>query len=248
MFPCNVIFHCAMTLGCPPSCPRWSIFESVFPKHCEVCLAHHASHCSGNCCNSMRKCNCPECFFYPDVWSTSGNCSIFTSCMWLFLWLCAGQDAWNWHIIFTNHLYWGWNAGNNNTTKGWVSMEKQLLFIPFAKLIILIVVLGLWNLVNLGWIRCIFFLVLSRISVLFSVIMFQNSVLGVVLATQHFGNPLTAVPCAVSSVCHSIFGSVLAGIWRRTVPKTVQDWTVLQKLQIGFHGVPCSPFTGSIQQ
>ncbi|XP_030443170.1 probable sodium/metabolite cotransporter BASS1, chloroplastic [Syzygium oleosum] len=46
----------------------------------------------------------------------------------------------------------------------------------------------------------------------------QNSVLGVVLATQHFGNPLTAVPCAVSSVCHSIFGSVLAGIWRRTLP------------------------------
>ncbi|KAG6607947.1 putative sodium/metabolite cotransporter BASS1, chloroplastic, partial [Cucurbita argyrosperma subsp. sororia] len=44
----------------------------------------------------------------------------------------------------------------------------------------------------------------------------QNSVLGVVLATQHFGNPLTAVPCAVSSVCHSIFGSVLAGIWRQS--------------------------------
>ncbi|EPS66417.1 hypothetical protein M569_08357, partial [Genlisea aurea] len=42
----------------------------------------------------------------------------------------------------------------------------------------------------------------------------QNSVLGVVLATQHFGNPLTAVPCAVSSVCHSIIGSALAGIWR----------------------------------
>ncbi|KAE8703337.1 putative sodium/metabolite cotransporter BASS1 [Hibiscus syriacus] len=40
----------------------------------------------------------------------------------------------------------------------------------------------------------------------------QNSVLGVVLATQHFQNPLAAVPCAVSSVCHSIFGSVLAGI------------------------------------
>ncbi|KAE8683734.1 putative sodium/metabolite cotransporter BASS1 [Hibiscus syriacus] len=47
----------------------------------------------------------------------------------------------------------------------------------------------------------------------------QNSVLGVVLATQHFQNPLTAVPCAVSSVCHSIFGSLLAGIWRRNVPK-----------------------------
>ncbi|KAG2677629.1 hypothetical protein I3760_12G106900 [Carya illinoinensis] len=42
----------------------------------------------------------------------------------------------------------------------------------------------------------------------------ENLVLGVVLATQHFGNPLTAAPCAVSTVCHSIFGSVLAGIWR----------------------------------
>ncbi|XP_028758710.1 probable sodium/metabolite cotransporter BASS1, chloroplastic [Neltuma alba] len=46
----------------------------------------------------------------------------------------------------------------------------------------------------------------------------QNSVLGVVLATKHFGDPLTTVPCAVSSVCHSIFGSALAGIWRRSVP------------------------------
>ncbi|CAI0440851.1 unnamed protein product [Linum tenue] len=51
----------------------------------------------------------------------------------------------------------------------------------------------------------------------------QNSVLGVVLATQHFGNPLTAVPCAVSSVCHSILGSVLAGFWRRDVPSEDQD-------------------------
>ncbi|KAJ4832209.1 putative sodium/metabolite cotransporter bass1, chloroplastic [Turnera subulata] len=46
----------------------------------------------------------------------------------------------------------------------------------------------------------------------------QNSVLGVVLATQHFGNPLTAVPCAVSSVCHSVIGSLLAGYWRGSVP------------------------------
>ncbi|XP_031474065.1 probable sodium/metabolite cotransporter BASS1, chloroplastic [Nymphaea colorata] len=46
----------------------------------------------------------------------------------------------------------------------------------------------------------------------------QNSVLGVVLAGQHFSNPLTAVPCAVSSVCHSVIGSILAGIWRATTP------------------------------
>ncbi|KAI3457591.1 hypothetical protein Pfo_014254 [Paulownia fortunei] len=51
----------------------------------------------------------------------------------------------------------------------------------------------------------------------------QNSVLGVVLATQHFGDPLTAVPCAVSSVCHSIFGSALAGFWRRSIPNKTED-------------------------
>ncbi|KAF5187938.1 Sodium/bile acid cotransporter [Thalictrum thalictroides] len=51
----------------------------------------------------------------------------------------------------------------------------------------------------------------------------QNSVLGLVLAGQHFGDPLTAVPCAVSSVCHSIFGSLLAGIWRYNTPKHKQD-------------------------
>jgi len=53
----------------------------------------------------------------------------------------------------------------------------------------------------------------------------QNSVLGVVLASRHFGSPLTAVPCAVSSVCHSIIGSALARFWRSRTPvlPTVDD-------------------------
>lgn len=43
----------------------------------------------------------------------------------------------------------------------------------------------------------------------------QNSGLGVVLATRHFpAEPLTAVPCAISSVTHSVIGSLLAGWWR----------------------------------
>ncbi len=42
----------------------------------------------------------------------------------------------------------------------------------------------------------------------------QNSGLGVVLARRHFADPLTAVPCAISSVYHSVIGSVLAGWWR----------------------------------
>ncbi len=42
----------------------------------------------------------------------------------------------------------------------------------------------------------------------------QNSGLGVVLARSHFTDPLTAVPCAISSVFHSVIGSALAGYWR----------------------------------
>ena len=42
----------------------------------------------------------------------------------------------------------------------------------------------------------------------------QNSGLGVVLARRHFADPLTAVPCAISSVFHSVIGSLLAGYWR----------------------------------
>ena len=42
----------------------------------------------------------------------------------------------------------------------------------------------------------------------------QNSGLGVVLARRHFADPLVAVPCAISSVFHSVIGSLLAGYWR----------------------------------
>ncbi|MFM8985565.1 MAG: bile acid:sodium symporter family protein [Planctomycetia bacterium] len=43
----------------------------------------------------------------------------------------------------------------------------------------------------------------------------QNSGLGVVLARRHFpAEPLTAVPCAISSVVHSVIGSLLAAVWR----------------------------------
>ncbi|GJP54741.1 hypothetical protein CLOM_g13789 [Closterium sp. NIES-68] len=44
----------------------------------------------------------------------------------------------------------------------------------------------------------------------------QNSVLGVVLAMQHFPDPRVAAPCAVSSVVHSLLGSLLAAAWRAT--------------------------------
>jgi bile acid:Na+ symporter, BASS family len=42
----------------------------------------------------------------------------------------------------------------------------------------------------------------------------QNSGLGVVLARRHFPDPLTALPCAISSVMHSLIGSACAAWWR----------------------------------
>jgi BASS family bile acid:Na+ symporter len=47
----------------------------------------------------------------------------------------------------------------------------------------------------------------------------QNSGLGVVLARSNFADPLVAIPSAISSVFHSLIGSLLAAIWRRHVPK-----------------------------
>lgn len=47
----------------------------------------------------------------------------------------------------------------------------------------------------------------------------QNSGLAAVLAKTHFAaNPLTAVPAALSSVTHSLIGSLLAGFWRIRQP------------------------------
>lgn len=42
----------------------------------------------------------------------------------------------------------------------------------------------------------------------------QNSGLATVLAREHFTDPLTAIPCAISAVVHSVVGSFLAAIWR----------------------------------
>ncbi len=47
----------------------------------------------------------------------------------------------------------------------------------------------------------------------------QNSGLGVVLARQNFVDPLFAIPSAISSLFHSLIGSCLAGIWRRTASR-----------------------------
>ncbi|RDX58529.1 putative sodium/metabolite cotransporter BASS1, chloroplastic, partial [Mucuna pruriens] len=51
----------------------------------------------------------------------------------------------------------------------------------------------------------------------------KNSILGIVLAMKHFGDPQTAVPGALSTVCQSIIGSILAGIWKRSLPVQIKE-------------------------
>jgi bile acid:Na+ symporter, BASS family len=45
----------------------------------------------------------------------------------------------------------------------------------------------------------------------------QNSGLGVVLAQQNFTSPAVAIPSAISSVFHSLIGSLLAAYWRKKI-------------------------------
>lgn len=46
----------------------------------------------------------------------------------------------------------------------------------------------------------------------------QNSGLGVVLSRNNFPDPLVAIPAAISSLVHSLIGSLLAALWRRSDP------------------------------
>lgn len=43
----------------------------------------------------------------------------------------------------------------------------------------------------------------------------QNSGLGVVLAQENFANPMTAIPAAISSLVHSIYGSIFVVLSKR---------------------------------
>ena len=43
----------------------------------------------------------------------------------------------------------------------------------------------------------------------------QNSALAVVLARSSLPHPLSGLPGAVSAVCHSVLGSILAWVWSR---------------------------------
>ncbi|EEE60873.1 hypothetical protein OsJ_14528 [Oryza sativa Japonica Group] len=100
----------------------------------------------------------------------------------------------------------------------YVAVDPMGLFVSTSQVVLAPVLLGaLLNQYCNGLVQTIGIDISSSRTISIEVGM-QNSVLGVVLASKHFGNPLTAVPCAVSSVCHSVYGSLLAGIWRSLPP------------------------------
>ena len=43
----------------------------------------------------------------------------------------------------------------------------------------------------------------------------QNSGLGVVLAKENFVNPAVAIPSAISSLVHSLYGSIFVALFRK---------------------------------
>ncbi len=61
----------------------------------------------------------------------------------------------------------------------------------------------------------------------------QNSGLATVLARSHFANPLTAIPCAISAVTHSVIGSLCAAIWRLQREKENEENSSLEASQAG---------------
>ena len=44
----------------------------------------------------------------------------------------------------------------------------------------------------------------------------QNSGLGVVLAQENFANPMTAIPAAISSLVHSVYGSIFTVLFSQS--------------------------------
>ncbi|EMO88868.1 bile acid:sodium symporter family protein [Leptospira noguchii] len=48
----------------------------------------------------------------------------------------------------------------------------------------------------------------------------QNSGLGVILSRNNFSDPLVAIPAAISSLVHSLIGSLLAAFWRKSEKET----------------------------
>jgi len=53
----------------------------------------------------------------------------------------------------------------------------------------------------------------------------QNSALATVLARNSFPDPITGLPGAISAVCHSLVGSLLAWIWSRSTQETTPKAT-----------------------
>ena len=91
---------------------------------------------------------------------------------------------------------------------------KEIIFQSGINLIISVMTLHLLGFI-LGYIISFIFLRDKKLSKAICIeIGMQNSGLGVVLAKENYVNPTTAIPSAMSSLVHSIYGSIFVSIFK----------------------------------
>ena len=91
---------------------------------------------------------------------------------------------------------------------------KEIIFQSGINLIIAVMTLHLLGFI-LGYIISFIFLRDKKLSKAICIeIGMQNSGLGVVLAKENYVNPTTAIPSAMSSLVHSIYGSIFVSIFK----------------------------------
>ena len=96
-----------------------------------------------------------------------------------------------------------------------IGQGKEIILSSGFKLLLCLLILHLLGFV-IGYFASYFLFKNKSVSRTISIeVGMQNSGLGVVLAQQNFTNPMTAIPAAISSLIHSIYGSVYAYIINR---------------------------------
>ena len=104
-----------------------------------------------------------------------------------------------------------------------IGQGKEIILSSGVSLIFSIMTLHLIGFV-LGYFLSKFLLKDEAVSRTISVeVGMQNSGLGVVLAKENFVNPAVAIPAAISSLVHSLYGSLFVALFRIKVTKPIQQ-------------------------
>ncbi|MBN09816.1 MAG: transporter [Flavobacteriaceae bacterium] len=100
-----------------------------------------------------------------------------------------------------------------------IGQGKEIIIDSAINLILAIIILHFFGFV-LGYIISFIVLKDKNVSKTISIeVGMQNSGLGVVLAKENFINPATAIPSAISSLIHSVYGSIFVGLFKNLKQK-----------------------------